>query len=451
MPVRAFILNFWSRYKIELLLFLAVFGVRFLYSLVVLYGFGQHGFVSFSDADMFVRQAERFLHDGMFSRFTIPPFSPDPLRTPVYLWFLAALLGSGFSFFGVVTVQNILAGCAGVCIYRIGKRLFPTPLPGIIATLLFAVEPSSVYWNNLLMSDSLYASLFLFSVYLMVERRWYWFSVFFAVTTLTRPVGLYLFPMILVFSIAEQFFFVRGSFQERMRTVAWRPLLKQVAIMCLIFFSIVFPWMLRNKILFNHYELSTAGWLNLRLFTVEEFSRRHGIDIALPMPPPEYHPGEPDREPFYRYEFIVADYFKENVLTLFKEYPITFPVFHIVSGLRGIHNHDYGYMFNYVVKAEFKQTPEFLGSLFIVVGRIFWLLLTLGTLFALTRKNIGGFPWLCIGLILFNALLIGYNALISGGGRYNVPQIPFWFLLGSYGWICGYRFLRENIRSRSRV
>src|SRR3989344_1188889 len=124
MPLREFIRNFWSRYKIELLLFLAVFGVRFLYSLVVLFGFGEHGFVSFSDADMFVRQAERFLQDGVFSRFAIPPFSPDPLRTPTYLWFLATLLGSGFSFFGVVTVQNILSGFAGVLIYRIGKKLF---------------------------------------------------------------------------------------------------------------------------------------------------------------------------------------------------------------------------------------------------------------------------------------------------------------------------------------
>lgn len=47
-----------------------------------------------------------------------------------------------------------------------------------------------------------------------------------------------------------------------------------------------------------------------------------------------------------------------------------------------------------------------------------------------------GLLWWTVGLltlVLYTAVLIGYNGLISGGGRYSMPFVLILFLLASYG------------------
>lgn len=435
---------FWRKYRAEILIFLAVFGVRFVYSLVVLFGFGQDAFVSYLDAEVFVREASNLLEYSVMSQFPDPPFLPDPLRTPFYIWFLALFLKLGFSYFGIVTVQNLLTALSGVFLYRIGAAVFRDRLPGLIAAGLFAVEPSSVYWSNMLMSDVLFAFVFITAVFLFVHKRWYESAAVFGLLTLTRPLGLYLFPLLLFMTVVTYFHANAAGVRERFTRTGVLPLLLRLVLMSMIFALLVSPWMLRNKVLFNHFELSTAGWLNLYLFSVKEFAARRGTELPMPQAPESYHP-ESYRGVLYNYEFESAEFFKERTGEVLRQFPVAYPAFHIFSGLRGLLNHDYRYLFDHVIRPTVPSFPARTGEVAIGIGNALWFIVFAGVLAGFFFRGSRHWPLFFATLALVNTLLIGYNGVISSGGRYQLPFVPLLLLLGTYGAVRSYRWIQRKI------
>ena len=434
----------WRGYRTELSVFFLVFGVRFAYSLVALMGFGPDSFVSFLDAEVFVREAYTMLNHGVMSQFLEPPFLPDPLRTPLYLWFLAVLLKLGFSLFGIVTVQNIGMGIVAVLLYRIGVLLFSDKRIGIFAVTLFAVEPSSVYWSNMLMSDVLFVFLFMSALYFFTQKRWYMTALFFGLLTLTRPLGLYLFPVVLIMTTLNYFHASMTGMRERLQHTGVWPLLKRLMIMVLLFILVVSPWVIRNKVVFNHAGLSTAGWLNLYIFTVKEFASRRGLPLPMPSVPDGYHPGK-YKEVFYNYEFESAEFFKKHTLDIVKAYPVSYAFFHITSGIQGLHNHDYPYLANYVIAPLITTKAATLWAHRMeVLGQGIWWFLYLCVVVGLFKKGKRHWQSFLLGFVLLNAMLIGYNGVISSGGRYGLPFVPLLLLLAGYGFFFGYDRLKHH-------
>ena len=97
-----------------------------------------------------------------------------------------------------------MAGFISVLIYRIGQILnFPYSV-SVWAAVLAALEPASVYWNNLLMSDYLFAFLFIWSVYEFFMARYYSFALLLGLATLTRPTSLYFFPLFLLVMLLKK-------------------------------------------------------------------------------------------------------------------------------------------------------------------------------------------------------------------------------------------------------
>src|SRR3989344_1962568 len=84
-----------KKYKIEILLFLLGFGIRFLYALFVQLKFGSHGFLAYSDAfSFYLRGAQNLISHHPFSLGTHVPYLPDAYRPPLY-----SLLVAGFLYF----------------------------------------------------------------------------------------------------------------------------------------------------------------------------------------------------------------------------------------------------------------------------------------------------------------------------------------------------------------
>ena len=433
--------SFLSAYRYELAVFFLVLLPRIVYAAAVYAHSGSHGFISFSDAEMFLHQARNLLEHGVMSRFSEPPFLPDPLRTPLYIWFLAALLWLKVPLFGMVTVQNILAAVSGVLIYRIGKAHFNAPRAGFLAALLFGVEPLSIYWNNLLMSDGVFASLFVATVYLFLEKRWYLGAAALGITALIRPVALYYVPVFLLFAVAILYF------QER---VAIRSALKKASFILIIFMAIIFPWMLHNKVVFDRWGLSTAGPLNLYLFSLTEFAARKNIELPLPFAPEGYHTS-PERDIFYRYEFASADFYMEKFREVVSQYPFSYLAFHLSSGVRSMNNHDYYYLLNHVVKPKFPNVNWDTARYAVMLGQGAWLAVYA---FALIGLFVGGNTRVKVFLavlFVFNNLLIGYNGVISSGGRYNLAFVPFVLLLGVLGFMESYRWVKDTIETKMRA
>ena len=426
-------MNTIKTYRSEILVFLAVFIPRVLYSIVVSFHSGSHGFISFSDAEMFVHQANNLLEHGVMSRFSEPPYLPDPLRTPLYIWFLAALLWLKVSFFGMVTIQNILAAVSGVLVYRIGKTHLNSSRAGFLAALLFGVEPMSIYWNNLLMSDDLFAFLFIVTVYLFLEKRWYLGAAALGIATLTKPVALYYLPIFLIFAVVT--LYSRGD----VRSVITKGLLIVV-----IFTAVLFPWMIHNKVVFNRWELSTAGWLNLYLFSLTEFASRKGIELPLPSAPDGYH-SSVQRDIFYRYEFESADFYREKFRGLISEYPFSYLAFHLGSGIMSMNNHDYEYLLNHVARPELPQVNLDAWHFVVVLGQGLWLVVYAFSLIGLFVGDNTRVKLFLVALFVFNNLLIGYNGVISSGGRYNLAFVPLILLVGAFGFAESVKKIRHPI------
>ncbi len=417
------------KYRPEILVFFAVLIPRILYSVVVYYHSGSHGFISFSDAEIFLRQANNLLQHGVMSRYLEFTQLPDPLRTPVYIWFLAALLWLKVPIFGMVTVQNILAALSGVLVYRIGKIHLNASRVGLIAALLFGVEPMSIYWSNLLMSDNLFAFLMIVTIYLFLERKWYLGAAALGIATLTRPVALYYLPVFLLFTIL--------LLRPR---IDFLSLVKKLFFILVIFTAVIFPWMLHNKVVFNRWELSTAGWLNFYQFSMQKFAATKGIILPLPSPPATYLPG-PHEERQYNYSigFEGADFYKRHSWGLFSRYPLEYLAFHLTSGITSMNNHDYYYLLNYVAKPELPQVNLDKWRFAVALGQGAWWAIYLFSLIGLFWGGHAYVKQFLAILFLFNNLLIGYNGVISAGGRYNLAFVPFVLLLGVSGFVKSFK------------
>ncbi|MBI5242340.1 MAG: glycosyltransferase family 39 protein [Elusimicrobia bacterium] len=132
--------------------------------------------------------------------FSIEPGVPTPVRAPGYPFFLAAL----YRFFGhsplaALLAQALLGGLICLLIYDIAKRLFDerTALLGAWFTALF---PVSVVYSGLLLSETLFAFLFILSIAFFArsedgEKRGALMlsGAALGLATLTRPTTL-LFP-----------------------------------------------------------------------------------------------------------------------------------------------------------------------------------------------------------------------------------------------------------------
>ena len=92
------------------------------------------------------------------------------VRTPIYPLFLSVFYLFHIPIFVVPFVQIMFASLSAVVLYRIGG-LFLSPKVGLIAGILFAIEPYNLFYSTIIMSESLFILLFLLSIYSF--GKWY--------------------------------------------------------------------------------------------------------------------------------------------------------------------------------------------------------------------------------------------------------------------------------------
>lgn len=350
----------WAKkYKVEILLFCLGFGVRFLYALFVQLKFGSTGFLAYSDAFAFyLRGAENLINHHTFSLGIAEPFFPDAYRPPLYTALVALFLYIKLPLVSVILFQNILGGAISILIYKIGRALAFSLHVSIFPAVLISIEPMSVYWNNLLMSDTLYTFLFLLSVYLFIKRRLFLFALIFGLATLTRTIGIYFFPLFLAF-------------------VLWRakPVFpwKKVAISTLIFIAVLSPWMIRNKVAFDTWQLSSASWYNLYRNVMGQFASSKGFTLPIPPSLPLYDGADYG---LAIYDFSYVPFYKENFRDIFLSQPANYIRFHASLVARSLFKNPYHYLSEYVVRPKFPSLfagrRETAIALLVLFGGLFW-------------------------------------------------------------------------------
>lgn len=432
------LLTWCKKRKIELLLFFLAFSVRFLYALFIQRLFGEHVFISFSDAAVYLRMAHNLLDYHTLSQAMInPDLLPDPLWMPLYPLFLALLLTLKMPLIGMIIVQDILAGGIVVMIYRLGIRIFNAPLVGAVAAIMYAVEPMSLYWNTLLMTENLSNFLFLAAIFLFVEKKYYFSAIIIGLAALARPINAYLFPIFLI------------MFVYLYRTQWSWSMFKKIVLITLLFFMTIFPWLLRNKIQFDHWDLSTDGWYAMYYFTGSRFAEiehepYRKVPYDFPAVSPSFYPG-PERAVYYYIQFSFLPMYRDYMIGLIARHPVDYLRFHVASSIQGFNNHDYEYIMKYVLLAKKPDFNRSLGTWLVHVGQIMWYAIYGFVVLGFLIKGKRDWLFFLISFYLANNFLTGYISTVSAGGRYNLPYMPLTLLAASYGLIYGIRYVRSKI------
>ncbi len=405
--------------RIEVLIFILAFSIRFLYGLAVLVFFGEHGFISHSDAfSFYVRGAENLINQGIFSLNIEAPFMPDAYRTPLYTSLVALVLWLGLPLYSLIFLQNILAGAVAILIYRIAIFLFSDYKVALGSAILTSLEPLSWHWNNLIMSDFLFMFLFIWAIYKLFLKHYYWFAVMLGLATLTRPLSLYFFPLFILVATFAQF--KEGS---------WAGIsCKRFLIVSLIFLAIIFPWMLRNKIAFDTWQLTSAFWYNLYALVGRIFAEQNGLSASMPVAPVGY----PNPQNFI-YDFDNVSFYRQHFFDIFLANPVAYLKFHLWLSFKSLFVNYYDNFITYVLKAKLPGLFNgFIGKAIYSFSNVLlgiWVIIYgLFVVAFFDRKT--RLWWSVFAAIIFFIMLThGVSGLYGlDGSRFFMPVAPFMFM-----------------------
>ena len=222
----------------------------------------------FPDSVEYDQLAWNLVAYGAYSLEDSAPRTPDLTRTPVYPLFVAGCYRlAGHHPAVAVAVQIGLAVATILLLWIIGRRFFPAPA-ALAGAGFLAIDPLSLHYTILLLSETLFTLLFFGSLYCVLAyvRRpgWAWASATALLTGLTilcRPIAV-LWPLALL----------PGSLLLAWRGRSWRPL----GHFCLFaggVAAVVGPWVLRNERVGGLAVLTTVPAINL-------YYHRAGVLVA---------------------------------------------------------------------------------------------------------------------------------------------------------------------------
>ncbi len=87
-----------------------------------------------------------------------------------YNLFVTPFLALGLNRFTIGLSQVLLTALAALCLYKTGERIFSKRV-GLVATLLYVAYPDIHYWSFIILSESLYTSMMIVSLFLLVTRE----------------------------------------------------------------------------------------------------------------------------------------------------------------------------------------------------------------------------------------------------------------------------------------
>lgn len=220
--------------------------------------------------------ARALIETGAFARSSDEAGLPETRRTPGYPLFLAAgqvLVGDSPS---RVALLQVLIGVATVALTWIAAHAVAGPRAAPIAAMLVAVDPVSIAFSLLLMSESLAALVLMAAVFAgvrLVQTRGHLglaaaTGSLAGATALVRPIGMYLgWPLafgLLVWAVIERW--------PRRRALG--------AASCLLasFLAVVGGWQLRNALVAGFWGLSdVAPEMMLASVAAPILAEREGI------------------------------------------------------------------------------------------------------------------------------------------------------------------------------
>ena len=447
--------SFFRTYKTETIIFFVALCVRLFFFLVALALSGALDF-SFpsigSDSQDYLMAARGFLEYGSF--FNISSQLPNSYEMPLYPLFLAFVSKLGMSILVVSLLQDILMAFVAVMIYRIGLRV--SHFVARVGTVLFVFDPANIFYSNFIVTEPFFIFFTVLAVYVLVEsvfktakKNFFISGLLLGLATMVRPVGIMLIPGVVIFLLLT-------------KNVSWRLIALRSCLFLIGLLVVVFPYMVRNKIIFDKWDLSSvAAWQFLYSHAAHYYAYQNEISVrdAEDIFHQRLAESVPERYTEYVKNFksgtlFISPYMWDISLGYLKQDPLGYAFWHglktlpffVSDGLRDLAQRmhliklDQPSFTNLLIsknfvglrEAVFESTGTFI---LLVIGFGVWFLLTLfqclGFAVAYSHKGFAR------GLVFACLLFIITTAAVAGGAvahsRYRMSVSPFMFLVAAYG------------------
>ena len=464
-------MSFFLSHKTSIIVFSLAVAVRIIFfaGIALYVGISRldHGLLPGSDSLRYLQLGKNLEHLGIFSDAAVPPYTPEQTIEPLYPVFLAGIFFVHEGVFFAAFIQILLAGVSAIILYKIANLYFSEKLSWL-AAILFIVEPVAIYLSGALFTETIFVPLFLFAIYLFLKyadegcvlsEDFFASGVFLGLSALTRPEAQFLGIIFFLFFIVFK------------HTGGWKKSLQKGLVFLLGFYIILFPWLLRNKIMNGTWQTSAIGIHKLYLFDLLAFySYQHDVSFAdarkaLREQVVAISPYKND-DPTYEN----APYLERVAMSYISTYPVSFATFYIAKtapffltdGLRwmfdkfGIGEAPRVNISGYLIRGKFTQLYDHLNknellSLILLFGGVaFWLIINVAMLAGVIAMYIQKNKQLYLPVALLFSLVIIF-ALMSGtvsNPRLRYKAEPLMFILAVYGLQQGYVVLsnkREKI------
>jgi len=274
----------------------------------------------FSDAGYYYQTAINLLEGHGHSSSPQEPYTPSAKRTPGYPIFLSIImLVFGKSVTWIVACQMMLQLITLILVYLGTHKLFSS-ITAFWLTLYCTLDPVYLSMSAYLYSETLYQFVNVILVYLLIRgistgfglSRIMAIAVLFGLGLLTRPIGLYFLPLILL-TIA---------FREKKIT----PILLKGALIVACILLVLSPWLIRNHFVFGRWSLSSITGTHLYYFFGASFlAMKEGI------PAEKVRARLRSQTPHFTNPFERSDYLTNEAFRVIKESPLQYTLYHFTS------------------------------------------------------------------------------------------------------------------------
>ena len=247
---------FFIANKKPILIFAIVFLVELLV-IIVLVQINGIGIFFRGDGRDYQNLANNLIYHQTLAITPNPPYLPTSFRTPIYPFWLAFLYLIFRSYNITIFIGAFIFALSAPIIYFIGREIF-TEKVAIIAAFLSGLEPWALYQSGFLSAEQIFMPIFLLSVYLFIRYLksgsilfLYLASIVLGIAALTRPVAIFFIAIFIFLTFLHELrYSIRRSF-------------KTSALVFLIFIAVLTPWFIRNKVVLNAWQFSSASGIRI--------------------------------------------------------------------------------------------------------------------------------------------------------------------------------------------
>ncbi len=429
------------------------------------YRFPIHG----GDSIGYLIATDNLLERGAFSLRKEAPFEPDAFRTPGFPAFAAALKGVFGGYGAVSAAQVLLIFIAAFLLFRIGERIHSRGI-GFFAAAVFLLDPSTIFYSFTVLSDALFVFLLVAAVYLLFfsrwERAWARYAAAGAAlgaAVLVRPIGIFL-PILFAAAYAAM----------RARESGRAEMLRAAGVFIAAGAIIFVPWMARNKILFDTWNLSSVGAVTLYQYWLPEYLAERRGDAVGAVQDGLRRAVSPADDYEYR-SFRYAAHFQAEFFKNVSEDPFGYVRFHlaktipffvtssaknVAASVAPLRRYAFGErgapdaenLATLLVRGEFgKFFSKLKAQGIFTVEQLWWAAVAFFAALALVlEKERRKYVLLFAGIVLYFALLTGPVS----NARYRLPAEPFLLLTAALGFaeaVLRVRRLRATVAEKSEA